>query len=93
MQLLGNRIIVRKIEKKSQTGLILLDEEKNSSRLGEVMAIGNKCEDLKVGDTVIYSGGISCDDISDIVSEFGKGCVITYENKGEMHWAKKYSPR
>lgn len=32
MQLLGDRIIVRKIEKKSQTGLILLDEQIEASK-------------------------------------------------------------
>jgi len=83
---LANRVIVRRIEKKSNAGIILLDEEKNSSKLGEVMCVGGRCEDLKVGYRVIYSGGIDCDDIPDIVSKFGKGCVITFENKCEIHW-------
>lgn len=86
MKPLGNRVIVRKKEKKSEHGIILLDEERNSSKLGEVMCVGDRCEDLKVGYEVIYSGGINCDDIPDIVSEFGKGCVITFENKCEMLW-------
>lgn len=88
MQLLGDRIIVRKIEKKSQTGLILLDEEKKRERFAVVVEVGNKCVDLHVGDTVLYSSGIGCDDISDIAQNHGMGCVLTNESKCEWYRAE-----
>lgn len=58
MQLLGDRIIVRKIEKKSQTGLILLDEQIEASKhlpKGEKTEIPamSKESDLPVGDKAL----------------------------------------
>jgi co-chaperonin GroES (HSP10) len=87
MQLLGDRIIVKKIEKKSKTGLILLDEEKQRERFGEVLETGNKCVDLHPGDSVIYSGGMNCDDIPEVSNKHGKGCILTNESKVE--WFRK----
>jgi co-chaperonin GroES (HSP10) len=84
MKLLGDKILIKKIEKES--GIILPDSVKTQDRIGVVLAVGERCDTVKVGNNVLYSGGISTDDIGEIVSEYGTGCLITNESKIQITW-------
>ena len=57
---LGERLLIKPIkeeEKKSEGGIVLPDSAKEKPQKAEVVAIGDKVEDLdlKVGDKVIFS--------------------------------------
>lgn len=79
-QPLGKRVLVKAQEeaKKTATGIIIPDSaSKEKPQKGEVVAVSNECDELKVGQTVIfakYSGSevilddekylvLSCEDI------------------------------
>lgn len=57
---LGNRVLVRlqKFEAKTESGIILPEIGDETQTNGEVVAIGNLVEDVKVEDRVIYSQSI-----------------------------------
>lgn len=53
---LGHRIVAKQVEKQSKTasGFYLPEEAKEKPELAEVVAIGPKVTDIKVGDKVLY---------------------------------------
>lgn len=53
---LDNRIIIKQVEAKEKTasGIILPDSAKERPLRGEVLAVGPRCKDIKVGDIVLY---------------------------------------
>lgn len=68
---LGFRILVKRSEAKTLKGGILLPESSKDKPLeGEVLSIGEKVDEVKVGDVVVFSpyGGIEVED--------AEGCLI-----------------
>ncbi|HJE03364.1 10 kDa chaperonin [Aliarcobacter thereius] len=53
---LGERVLVERteIENKTASGIIIPDNAKEKPASAKVLAIGNKVEDIKVGDTIIF---------------------------------------
>lgn len=56
IQPLGDRIVAKKQEKKTQTasGIFLPDSAKEKPVAAEVVAIGPKVENITIGDEIIY---------------------------------------
>lgn len=64
---LGFRILVKRSEAKTLQGGILLPESSKDKPLeGEVLSIGEKVDEVKVGDIVVFSpyGGVEVEDAS-----------------------------
>lgn len=53
---LGERVLVERteVENKTASGIIIPDNAKEKPQTAKVVAIGNKIEDLKVGDTIVF---------------------------------------
>ena len=53
---LGKRVIVKRaeVESKTASGIYIPDNAKEKPQTAEVMAIGTKVEDIKVGDTIVF---------------------------------------
>ena len=53
---LGERILVKRaeVESKTASGIYIPDNAKEKPQTAEVMAIGTKVEDIKVGDTIVF---------------------------------------
>ncbi|TLT08491.1 co-chaperone GroES [Aliarcobacter thereius] len=53
---LGERVLVERteIENKTASGIIIPDNAKEKPASAKALAIGNKVEDIKVGDTIIF---------------------------------------
>lgn len=53
---LGERVLAKRteVEEKTASGIILVDSAKEKPNTAEVVAIGTKVEDVKVGDTVVF---------------------------------------
>jgi chaperonin GroES len=74
---LGNRIIIKEIPRSevSKGGIIIPDTvQKEVLVEGEAIAIGDKVEQVKDGDIVLYSGTAGAD-----VNHDEKDCVIVFE--------------
>lgn len=55
-QPLGNRVLIKQAVEESTTasGIILPDSSKEKPKTGEVLAIGNGVEQIKIGDTIVF---------------------------------------
>lgn len=54
---LGDRIIIKQAEAETTSaGGIIIPGSGEKPNQGEVLAIGTKCEEVKVGDVVLYDG-------------------------------------
>ena len=53
---LGERVLVKRaeVESKTASGIYIPDNAKEKPQTAEVMAIGTKVEDIKVGDTIVF---------------------------------------
>lgn len=53
---LGHRVVAKQVEKttKTQSGFYLPDDAKETPDIAEVVAVGPKVKDVKVGDKVVY---------------------------------------
>ena len=53
---LGERVLVKRteVENKTASGIYIPDNAKEKPQTAEVMAIGTKVEDIKVGDTIVF---------------------------------------
>jgi chaperonin GroES len=53
---LGERVLVERteVENKTASGIIIPDNAKEKPQTAKVVAIGNKIEDVKVGDTIVF---------------------------------------
>ena len=53
---LGERVLVKRteVENKTASGIYIPDNAKEKPHTAEVVAVGNKVEDVKVGDTVVF---------------------------------------
>ena len=53
---LGERVLVKRteVENKTASGIYIPDNAKEKPQTAEVVAIGNKVEDVKVGDTIVF---------------------------------------
>lgn len=53
---LNDRVLVKRLEEENKTasGIIIPDNSKEKPAQGEVVAVGNKAEDVKAGDKVIF---------------------------------------
>lgn len=53
---LGERVLVKRIEVENKTasGIYIPDNAKEKPQTAEVVAIGNKVEDIKVGDAIVF---------------------------------------
>lgn len=53
---LGERVLVERteVENKTASGIIIPDNAKEKPQSAKVIAIGNKVEDVKVGDTIVF---------------------------------------
>ncbi len=53
---LGYRVVAKQVEKTSKTksGFYLPEEAKEAPEIAEVIAVGPKVKDIKVGDKVLY---------------------------------------
>lgn len=53
---LGERVLVKRteVENKTASGIYIPDNAKEKPQTAKVVAIGNKVEDVKVGDTIIF---------------------------------------
>ena len=77
VQPLGMRVLVRPIEQEAKTasGLILPDSAKEKPQIGEVVAIGDEVEMVKVGQKILfpkYTGTeIKLDGVDHIIMEDG----------------------
>lgn len=47
-------LVLEKVERTTQSGIILTSEDKEKPAIGKVVAIGPKVEEIKVDDKVIY---------------------------------------
>lgn len=61
IQPMGNRILIKQkvldgSEEKTSTGIILTRQEEKKFPMGEVKAIGEKVETIRVGDSVLFEG-------------------------------------
>lgn len=56
IQPLNDRVLVKRLEEDNKTvsGIIIPDNSKEKPAQGEVVAVGNKAEDVKTGDKVIF---------------------------------------
>ncbi len=77
VQPLGMRVLVRPIEQEAKTasGLILPDSAKEKPQIGEVVAVGDEVEMVKVGQKILfpkYTGTeIKLDGVDHIIMEDG----------------------
>ncbi len=57
LQPLADRIVIKKIEAetKSASGILLPDSAKEQPLAGKVIALAENIDDIKVGDTILYS--------------------------------------
>ena len=55
---LGERVLVKRteVENKTASGIYIPDNAKEKPQTAQVVAIGNKVEDVKVGDTITLDG-------------------------------------
>lgn len=53
---LGERVLVKRteVENKTASGIYIPDNAKEKPQTAKVVAIGNKVEDVKVGDTIVF---------------------------------------
>ena len=53
---LGERVLVKRteVENKTASGIYIPDNAKEKPHTAEVVAIGNKVEDVKVGDIIVF---------------------------------------
>ena len=53
---LGERILVKRaeVENKTASGIYIPDNAKEKPQTANVVAIGTKVEDIKVGDTIVF---------------------------------------
>ena len=53
---LGERVLVKRteVENKTASGIYIPDNAKEKPQTAEVVAVGNKVEDVKVGDTIVF---------------------------------------
>lgn len=53
---LGERVLVKRteVENKTASGIYIPDNAKEKPQTAQVVAIGNKVEDVKVGDTIVF---------------------------------------
>ncbi|RBQ29447.1 co-chaperone GroES [Aliarcobacter vitoriensis] len=53
---LGERVLVERteVENKTASGIIIPDNAKEKPQTAKVVAIGNKVEDVKVGDVIVF---------------------------------------
>ena len=57
LQPLADRIVAREIEAeaKSPSGILLPDNAKDKTQMGDVIAVGAEVKEVKVGDRIIHS--------------------------------------
>ena len=72
---LGERVLVKRteVENKTASGIYIPDNAKEKPHTAEVVAIGNKVEDIKVGDIITVSASGS---FGVIVDEIRDGIII-----------------
>ncbi|PRM90443.1 co-chaperone GroES [Aliarcobacter cryaerophilus] len=53
---LGERVLVERteVENKTASGIIIPDNAKEKPQTAKVVAVGNKVEDIKVGEVVVF---------------------------------------
>lgn len=53
---LGHRVVAKQVEKtgKTKSGFYLPEDAKEAPEMAEVLAVGPKVKDVKVGDMIIY---------------------------------------
>ncbi len=53
---LGERVLVKRaeVESKTASGIYIPDNAKEKPQTAKVVAIGNKVEDVKVGDVIVF---------------------------------------